>query len=104
MYAIVEIAGQQFKVDKDRRVFVHRLAGEVGDKLTFDKVFLVDNESDVMVGEPVVAGATVNASILKHLRGEKVLVFKKKRRKGYQKLNGHRQEFTQILIEGISVE
>ena len=104
MYAIVEIAGQQFKVDKDRRVFVHRLAGEVGDKLTFDKVYLVENDNDVKVGEPVVAGANVNASILKHIRGDKVLVFKKKRRKGYQKMNGHRQDFTQIMIEGINVE
>ena len=103
MYAIVEIAGQQFKVNKDLRVFVHRLCGEEGDKLSFDKVYLVDNDSDVKVGAPVVAGATVDASILKHVRGDKVLVFKKKRRKGYQKLNGHRQDFTQILIEGINV-
>jgi len=105
MYAIVEIAGQQFKVSKDLRVFVHRLDGEEGEKITFDKVYLVDDHSsDVKVGAPVVAGATVSASILKHLRGDKVLVFKKKRRKGYQKLNGHRQDLTQILIEGINVE
>ena len=101
MYAIVEIAGQQFKVSKDRKIFVHRQSGEVGDKLTFEKVYLVDNESDVKVGMPVVEGASINASIVSHVRGDKVLVFKKKRRKGYQKLNGHRQDFTQILIEDI---
>jgi len=103
MYAIVEIAGQQFKVEKDRKIFVHRLEGELGDKLTFDRVYLIDNESDVKVGMPVVEGASVNASILSHVRGDKVLVFKKKRRKGYQKLNGHRQDFTQVLIEGINI-
>ena len=101
MYAIVEIAGQQFKVSKDRRIFVHRLAGEIGDKLTFDKVYLIDNENNVNVGMPVVDGASVSASIISHVRGDKVLVFKKKRRKGYQKLNGHRQDLTQILIEDI---
>ena len=103
MYAIVEIAGQQFKVDKDQKIFVHRQEGEVGDKLTFDKVYLIDNDSDVKVGMPVVEGASIEASIVSHVRGDKVLVFKKKRRKGYQKLNGHRQDFTQILIEGITV-
>ena len=103
MYAIVEIAGQQFKVEKDRKIFVHRQEGELGDKLTFDRVYLIDNESDVKVGMPVVDGASINASIVSHVRGDKVLVFKKKRRKGYQKLNGHRQEFTQILIEDIKV-
>ena len=101
MYAIVEIAGQQFKVNKDRKIFVHRQAGEVGDKLTFDRVYLIDNESNVKVGTPVVDGASINASIVSHVRGDKVLVFKKKRRKGYQKLNGHRQDFTQIQIEDI---
>ena len=103
MYAIVEIAGQQFKVDKDQKIFVHRQEGEVGDKLTFDKVYLIDNDSDVKVGMPVVEGASIEASIVSHVRGDKVLVFKKKRRKSYQKLNGHRQDFTQILIEGITV-
>jgi len=103
MYAIVEIAGQQFKVNKDRRIFVNRQEGEIGEKLTFDKVYLIDNDNDIKVGTPVVDGASVNASIMSHVRGDKVLVFKKKRRKGYQKLNGHRQDFTQILIEGIYV-
>ena len=103
MYAIVEIAGQQFKVNKDQKIFVHRQEGEIGDKLSFDKVYLIDNDNDIKVGMPVVEGASVNASIVSHDRGDKVLVFKKKRRKGYQKLNGHRQDFTQILIEGITV-
>ena len=103
MYAIVEIAGQQFKVSNDQKIFVHRQVGEIGDKLSFDKVYLVDNENDIRVGTPVVSGASVNASIVSHVRGDKVLVFKKKRRKSYQKLNGHRQDFTQILIEGITI-
>ena len=103
MYAIVEIAGQQFKVNKDQKIFVHRQEGEVGDKLSFGKVYLIDNENDIKVGTPVVSGASVDASIVSHVRGDKVLVFKKKRRKSYQKLNGHRQDFTQILIEGITI-
>jgi len=102
MYAIVEIAGQQFKVSKDQKIFVHRQEGDMGDRLTFDKVYLIDNEGDVKVGMPVVEGASVNTSILSQVRGDKVLVFKKKRRKGYQKMNGHRQEFTQLLIVGIN--
>jgi len=103
MYAIVEIAGQQFKVNKDQKIFVHRQDGEVGDKLSFDKVYLIDNEDDIKVGTPVVDGAMIHTSIVSHVRGDKVLVFKKKRRKGYQKMNGHRQDFTQILIEDITV-
>jgi len=103
MYAIVEIAGQQFKVRKDQKIFVHRQEGEEGDKLTFDRVYLIDNESDIKVGMPVVDGASINASIVSHVRGDKVLVFKKKRRKSYQKMTGHRQDFTQLLIEDIVV-
>ena len=103
MYAIVEIAGQQFKVSKDRRIYVHRQEGEIGEKLSFDQVFLIENENDIKVGIPVVDGASVSASIVSHVRGDKVLVFKKKRRKGYQKMNGHRQDFTQLLIEDITV-
>jgi large subunit ribosomal protein L21 len=103
MYAIVEIAGQQFKVNKDQKIFVHRQEGEVGAQLTFNQVYLIDDESGIKVGTPVVDGASVNASIVSHGRGDKVLVFKKKRRKSYQKLNGHRQDFTQLLIEGIAV-
>ena len=103
MYAIVEIAGQQFKVNKDQKIFVHRQEGEVGDKLSFDQVYLIDNDNDIKVGTPVVSGASVGASIVSHVRGDKVLVFKKKRRKSYQKMTGHRQDFTQILIEDITV-
>ena len=103
MYAIVEIAGQQFKVEKDRYLYTHRLVGEEGAGLVFDKVLLVDNGGDIQIGVPTVAGATIKAKILAHVRGEKVLVFKKKRRKTYQKQNGHRQDLTKILIEEISL-
>ena len=102
MYAIVEIAGQQFKVEKDRFLYTHRLAEEVGAALVFDKVLLVDNDGDIKVGLPTVTGASVSGKVLAHVRGEKVLVFKKKRRKGYQKQNGHRQNFTKVSIEGIT--
>ncbi len=102
MYAIVSIAGQQFKVEKGKKIFVHRLAGEVGDDVTFDKVLLISNDDKVNVGAPFLSNAVVLAQIVSHLRGDKVLVFKKKRRKTYQKLNGHRQNFTEILIEDIS--
>ena len=101
MYAIVEIAGQQFKVEKDRKVYVHRLAAEEGAQVEFENVLLVDNDGQVKVGAPVVKGAAVKCKILKHLKDDKVLVFKKKRRTGYQKCNGHRQYLTQILIEEI---
>ena len=103
MYAIVEIAGQQFKVEKNRYLYTHRLAGEEGAALVLDKVLLVDNGGDVKVGAPTVVGASVKAKILNHVRGEKVIVFRKKRRKGYQKQNGHRQDLTKILIEEISL-
>ncbi|MCB0481238.1 MAG: 50S ribosomal protein L21 [Flavobacteriales bacterium] len=101
MYAIVEIAGQQFKVQKDQRLFVHRMEANEGDKVSFDKVMLTDDNGKVTVGAPVIDGLAVNAKVLKHLKGDKVLVFKKKRRKGYQKMNGHRQYFTEIVIEDI---
>jgi large subunit ribosomal protein L21 len=101
MYAIVDIAGQQFKVEKDKKVFVHRLEGKAGSKVEFDQVLLIDNDKDVTVGTPVISGAMVTGKIIDHLKGDKVLVFKKKRRKGYQKLNGHRQYLTQIVVEEI---
>ena len=100
MYAIVEIAGLQYKVEKDQQIYVNRLQGSEGDKLSFDRVMLTDDNGNVTVGAPVIEGVAVNATILKHLKGDKVLVFKKKRRKGYQKLNGHRQSLTQISIDG----
>ncbi len=98
MYAIVEIAGIQFKVEKDKKVYVNRLQQEEGADVTFDKVLLVDNEGAVQIGTPVVEGAKVTAKVLSHLKGDKVIVFKKKRRKGYRKKNGHRQYLTQIQI------
>ena len=102
MYSIVEIAGQQFKVSKDQRVYVHRLATEEGEKVTFDKVLLVDNDGAITLGAPAIEGASVEAKVISHLKGDKVIVFKKKRRKGYKKKNGHRQSLTQIVIEGIN--
>ena len=101
MYAIVEIAGQQFKVEKEKKLYVQQLEASEGDSVDFDKVLLVDNDGKVAVGTPTVNGAKVTAKVLEHLKGDKVLVFKKKRRKGYKKLNGHRQQFTQIQIENI---
>jgi large subunit ribosomal protein L21 len=102
MYAIVEIAGQQFKVAKDQKVYVHRLQEEEGSKVSFDKVLLLENNGSVTVGAPAIEGAEVTAKILGHLKGDKVIVFKKKRRKGYKVKNGHRQSFTEIQIEGIA--
>lgn len=101
MYAIVEIAGQQFKVEKDKKLFVHLLDAKEGDSVDFEKVLLVDNDGKVAVGTPTVKGAKVTAKVLEHVKGDKVMVFKKKRRKGYQKLNGHRQQFSQIQVETI---
>jgi len=101
MYAIVEIAGQQFKVEKGREIFTHRLEGDVDAALVFDKVLLVDAEGNVQIGAPTVAGASVKGTILEHLKGEKVIVFRKKRRKGYKKKNGHRQSLTKIRIDDI---
>ncbi len=102
MYAIVDIAGQQFKVEKDRKIFVHRLKAEEGASINFDKVLLVDNDGSIKIGAPYVDGASVKATVLTHLKGDKVIVFKKKRRKGYSKKNGHRQCLTQIKIEEIA--
>jgi large subunit ribosomal protein L21 len=101
MYAIVEIAGQQFKVENGQSIYVHRLAQETGAQVDFNKVLLLDNDGDIKVGAPLVEGAVVKASVLSHVQGDKVLVFKKKRRKGYRKLNGHRQQFSRIKIEAI---
>ena len=103
MYALVDIAGQQFKVEKGQEVFVHRLDGDEGAKMEFDKVLLVDNNGKVSVGTPTVEGAKISAKIIAHTRADKVIVFKKKRRKGYQKSNGHRQDLSKVLIEKITV-
>ncbi|MFM7217386.1 MAG: 50S ribosomal protein L21 [Bacteroidota bacterium] len=101
MYAIVNIAGQQFKVQKDMRVTVHRLEGAAGKSVEFKEVVLVDDNGKVKVGAPNVSGASVSAKILSHVRGDNVIVFKKKRRKGYQKQNGHRQDLTIVQIDSI---
>ena len=104
MYAIVEIAGQQFKVEKDQQIFVHRLDSEEGSKVDFDKVLLMDNAGKVNVGAPVITGAKVTAKVLEHLKGDKVIVFKKKRRKGYKVKNGHRQYLTKLEILTIAAK
>jgi large subunit ribosomal protein L21 len=101
MYAIVEIAGQQFKVQKDQRVYVHRLDVEEGKSVDFDRVLLTDDNGKINVGAPVIEGVKVKATVLKHLKGDKVIIFKKKRRKGYRVKNGHRQFLTQIKIDSI---
>jgi large subunit ribosomal protein L21 len=101
MYAIVEIAGQQFKVERGNKVYVHRLEANEGAKIEFDRVLLVDNDGKISVGNPTVDGAKVAATVIAHLKGDKVAVFKKKRRKTTQKWNNHRQSFTQILIQGV---
>ena len=101
MYAIVEIAGQQFKVEKDQQVYVHRLENKEGSKVEFDNVLLIDNDGKIKVGAPAISGAKVTAKVVSHLKGDKVVVFKKKRRKGYRVKNGHRQDLTEILIQKI---
>ena len=97
MFAIVSIAGQQFKVRKDQELFVHRLSGNPGDKVEFSQVLMTSNEGNIQLD----GKNKVEAEILDHLKGDKVIVFKKKRRKGYQKMNGHRQHLTKIRINGI---
>ena len=101
MYAIVEIAGQQFKVSKDQKVFVHRLENAEGSEVIFDRVLLLDQDGTITIGAPAIDGASVQAKVLRHVKGDKVIVFKKKRRKGYKVKNGHRQSFTEIMIEEI---
>ena len=101
MYAIVEIAGQQFKVAKDQKLFVHRLQDKEGSKVSFDKVYLLDDGKKVTVGAPAISGAAVEAKVVGHLKGDKVIVFKKKRRKGYRVKNGHRQSLTELMVEKI---
>ena len=102
MYAIVDIAGQQFKVEKDQKIYVHRLENEEGSVVDFDRVLLIDNDGKIQVGAPTVKNAVVTAKVVSHVKGDKVKVFKKKRRKGYQVLNGHRQFFTELLVQEIA--
>ena len=101
MYAIVDIAGKQFKVTQDQFVYTPSLEGEEGASVEFDNVMLLDNNGKVKVGTPKIKGAKVSGKIIGHVRGDKVIVFKKKRRKGYKVKNGHRQDFTKVLIENI---
>ncbi len=103
MHVIVNIAGQQMKVTEKQSVLVHRLQAEEGATVKFEEVLLSDNDGKVKVGKPLLKGASVSAKVISHVKGDKVLVFKKKRRKGYQKMNGHRQQFTKIQIESISI-
>ena len=101
MYAIVEIAGKQFKVAKDQYIYAPKLEGDAGASVSFDKVLLIDNEGSIDIGAPLLSGVTVSGKILEHVKGDKVIVFKKKRRKGYAVKNGHRQQFTKVQIENI---
>lgn len=103
MYAIVNIAGTQFKVTKDQQLYAPKMQGEAGASVEFDQVLLADDNGTVSIGAPTIAGAKVSGKILDHVKGDKVIVFKKKRRKGYKKKNGHRQQFTKILIENITI-
>jgi large subunit ribosomal protein L21 len=102
MYAIVEIAGQQFKVEEGRKIFVHRLEAEEGKQLEFDKVLLIEDEGKITIGEPTIKDAFVEGRVLDHMRGDKVIVFKKKRKKGYRIKNGHRQNFSEVEIISIN--
>jgi len=102
MYAIVEIAGQQFKVEEGKKIFVHRLRTEDGKQIDFDKVLLIEDEGKITIGEPVIKDAKVEGKVVNQVRGDKVIVFKKKRKKGYRVKNGHRQNFTQVEIVSIN--
>jgi large subunit ribosomal protein L21 len=101
MYAIVDIAGKQYKVTKDQYVYTPKLDAETGTTLEFKNVLLIDNDSSVSIGTPTIAGVSVSGRVLEHVKGDKIVVFKKKRRKGYAKRNGHRQQFTKVMIESI---
>ncbi|HMM17200.1 MAG TPA: 50S ribosomal protein L21 [Petrimonas sp.] len=101
MYVIVDIQGQQFKVQPDQKLFVHRINADQGSEVEFEKVMLIDNDGEVQVGAPVIEGAKVIVEVLSHVKGDKILVFKKKRRKGYRKLNGHRQQFSEVRVKEI---
>ncbi len=102
MFAIVTIAGQQFKVEEGQELFVHQLAASEGDQLDFDQIHLIDNDGAIRIGYPTINAAKINATVMEHVKGDKVIIFKKKRRKGYKKKNGHRQSFTKIKIDSIS--
>ena len=101
MYVIVDIQGQQMKVEKDQKLFVHRIDAEQGAQVEFDKVLLVDKNGAITVGAPTVAGAKVVVEVISQVKGDKVLIFHKKRRKGHRKLNGHRQQFSEVVVKEI---
>ena len=103
MFAIVKIAGQQFKVEEGQELFVHQLEAAVGDSVSFDQVLLTDKDGSTTIGTPVVNAASVSATVLDHVKGDKVIVFKKKRRKGYKVKNGHRQSFTKLKVDSITL-
>lgn len=102
MYAIIDISGEQVKVEQNQKILVNRIQAQEGEQIDIDQVLLIDNEGTVKVGTPVVENAQVSAKVLQHKKGEKVKIFKKKRRKGYQVLNGHRQALTELQIEAIN--
>ena len=102
MYAVVEIQGSQFKVEKNQKLFINRIDAKEGSKVSFDNVLLVDDGKKVQVGKPNLSGTSVEAKVVAHKKDDKVIVFKKKRRKGYKVKNGHRQAITEIIIQGIS--
>ena len=102
MYAVVEIQGSQFKVSKDQKLYVNRINAKEGSKVSFDNVLLIDDGKKVQVGKPSLSGTSVEAKVISHIKDDKVIVFKKKRRKGYKVKNGHRQPITEIIIQAIS--
>jgi len=104
MYAIVDIAGKQFKVEANKYLYAPLMDGQAGAQVSFDKVLLIDDGSSVSVGTPVLKGASISGKIMEHVKGDKEIVFKKKRRKGYAKKNGHRQQYTRVMIESISAK
>ncbi len=102
MYAIVEIAGQQFKIEPGKKIFVHRLEVQEGKKVEIDKVLLLEDDGVITIGDPIIKDAVIEGTVVDHVRGDKVIVFKKKRKKGYRIKNGHRQNFTQVEILSIN--
>jgi large subunit ribosomal protein L21 len=102
MYAIVDIAGQQFKVEKDKKVYINRIKGELGSKVDLNKVLFIDNEKEIKIGSPYLKDASVTGKIISHIKDKKVKIFKKKKRKGYKVFKGHRKYLTELLIEEIS--
>jgi large subunit ribosomal protein L21 len=101
MFAVVDIAGQQFKVSPAEKIYVPKRSEKVGETVTFDRILLLSDDKEVKIGNPVLKGSSVKAKVLGHAKDEKVTVFKKKKRKGYRLLRGHRQQYTQVEITSI---